>query len=345
MNFSSPENQKQINSNEQSLFSGYDQVPLMIKILLLVFIALTSFLTVFVPGLLFPLIFACICAALCAVYHRLNHSLFWLVAPIAVALAAGLIDASILSALYALFPLPMALALVFSMMYKTKKTVAISFTAFALSITILILFAVLVYSSFGTITPTILRDLYNSYFTELHEIMSASFRDNPALNTDELQSIAAKLLDASITAMKLMTPGFFAITVQFFAWIAVNAYVFTANRIRCPRLYPRGYVFRVSRLTALLLIVFFIIGMFSSDNSMMYHIANNMVLTLLPGLFCMGCISLKRRAKNPLQRRSLIFSIVLIVLAFFFAPSFIPFVFVVDGIGEIFSVPYLIPKE
>lgn len=345
MNFSSPEHKNHIQSSKQPRFPKYYNAPLAVNLLLLIFIAVTSFLTAFTPGLLLPLIFACICAALCAVYHTLNLSVLWLLSLVAAATAAALIDASVLSVFYALFPLPMALALMVSMMHRLKKTVTIAITAFALAVTILLLFAILVFVTYKTITPNILRDLYNSYFTELHDVMLPALRDNPALNTEEMQALAVNLLNASITALKLTTPGFLAITCQIFALIAVNAYVFFANKFHCPLLYPKDYRFRISRITALIFILFFIIGMFSSQAALMYHVSNNMVLTLMPGLFFMGCISLKRRAKNPAQRRSLIFSIVLIVLAFFIAPSFIPFVFVVDGIGEVFTVPHLTPKE
>ena len=341
--------------------------------LLLVLIAIGASISGMCQDLLSASIFAVIAAGLFTYCFLLTFSPLVFAAPAAALITAFASTGSFYHGLQALLFLPLGASLCLSMLRMKSKTTAVLRGAAAIGLSLLVLFSVSFIMTHGTISPSAVKEAYNTFFDDLSEQMTESMiaayqtveqsaasaspdlshpvidaptteaiTDAPAQSTTDSSAATAAyiraLVSMSVNSVKLALPALFAIAAQVLAYLALGVYQLIIRLCRTPYMLPRRYRITVSRAAAVIFIVAYLINLFgSSDHTTVLQIATaNLTTMLMPGIFLMGLNSLVRRAKDPLRRRSFIITAVVIGFLIFVFPSYAIFFVLIDGIGEIF---------
>ncbi len=293
-------------------------------------------------------------------------------------IAAYLLTQSFYHALQALLFLPLAAVIILCLLRLKNKTQTVLSGALAVGIAILVLFLITYMMQNGTVSPDALKTSYNNFFeqmrTQMTDSMLATYEamESAAQNTDgstdfshpviggsetaavtesvtqdpadaEKQKAAYEaylrsMVDLSVNSVKLAFPALFAIAAQVLSYLALGVYRALTRFCRTPHLLPRNYRITVSRTSAVIFIIAYLINMFpaGSSVSLMQIASANLATMMMPGIFLMGLRSLQRRAKDPIRRRSFIITAVVVGFLVLVYPSYAIFFVLIDGIGEIF---------
>lgn len=345
-------------------------------VLCLILIALTTVggvLTGLCPDLLSASVIGALTAGLYSYTFLLSFAPAAMFIPAAASPIAAVLAGSFYAAAQALLFLPLGVSICLSMLKLRQKTAAVVRGAITFGISAITLFLISYIMAHGTVSPAALKESYNNTFETVRQQMTDSMitayeameqaaqiptdggfshpvidGTDPAPNPvdpekAEAQSAALRtyitaMVDMSVNSVKLATPALLAVFAQIISYLAVGIYRTMTRICKTPYMLPRTYRITVSRLSAVIFTVSYLINLFQSSSAVtVTGIATaNLATLLMPGVFVMGLTSLVRRAKDPIRRRSFFITAAVLVFLVIFSPSYAVFFILVDGIGEIF---------
>ncbi len=342
----------------------------------LVLIALTTvggILTGLCPDLLSASVIGAITAGLYSYTFLSTFAPAAMFLPALAAPIAAVLAGSFYAAAQALLFLPLGVSVCLSMLKIRKKTSAVVCGAITFGITAIVLFLISYIMAHGTLSSDAIKASYNETFetmrTEMTESMLSAYEameqaaknqteggfshpvidstdpaPNPVDPKDAERQAAAMrayltaMVDMSVNSVKLAVPALFAVFAQIIAYLTLGIYRTMTRLCKTPYMLPRTYRITVSRLSAIIFVISYLINLFQTGSAMTVSgIASaNLATMLMPGVFVMGLTSLARRAKDPIRRRSFFITAAVLAFLVIFSPSYAAFFILVDGIGEIF---------
>lgn len=344
-----------------------------LTLILIILCTAGGVLTGLCPDLLSASVIAAITAGLYSYTFCRTFAPAAMLIPILAAPAAWLLTTDFFNALQALLFLPLGVSVCLSMLKTRRKTAAVIHGALACGISLLVLFLVAYIMTHGTLSPEALKTSYNETFEKMRVSMTDSMLSayesmeqaasnmteggfshpvidgndpapNPVDPADAQKQAAATrayitaLVELSVNSVKLAMPALIAVLAQILAYVSLGIYRMMTRLCRTHYMLPRTYRITVSRTSAVIFVISYLINLFPTGSGMtlLSITTANLATMLTPGVFVMGLTNLQRRAKDPMRRRSFFITAAVLTFLVILSPSYAVFFILVDGIGEIF---------